>query len=101
VAEDVLLYLGKKSAKEKKMMARFRCGTEERENRYWMEEEERMCRMRREERETIEHMWRGCGQMTEREEKERGEILIEDGGEIEWMKEVRKRRERIGERGGE
>jgi hypothetical protein len=56
------------------MMARFRYGNEERENRYWMEEEERMCRMRREERETIEHMWRGCGDMREREEKERGEI---------------------------
>jgi hypothetical protein len=53
-------------------------------------------------RETIEHMWRGCGEMREREEKERGEILNEDGREIGWMKEVWKRRERIEkERGGE
>ncbi|KAH0813914.1 hypothetical protein GEV33_008877 [Tenebrio molitor] len=80
----------------------YRCGNEERENKYWMEEEERMCRMCREERETIEHMWRGCGEMREREEKERGEILNEDGREIGWMKEVWKRRERIEkERGGE
>ncbi|XP_068900490.1 golgin subfamily A member 6-like protein 25 [Tenebrio molitor] len=89
VTEDVPVYLGRESTKERKMMARFRCGNEERENKYWMEEEERMCRMCREERETIEHMWRGCGEMREREEKERGEILNEDGREIGWMKEIR------------
>jgi hypothetical protein len=56
------------------MMARFRCGNEERENRYWMEGEERRCRMRFEERETIERNER------ERERKERGEILNEEEG---------------------
>ncbi|KAH0819191.1 hypothetical protein GEV33_003600 [Tenebrio molitor] len=101
VTEDVPVYLGRESTKERKMMARFRCGNEERENKYWMEEEERMCRMCREERETIEHMWRGCGEMREREEKERGEILNEDGREIGWMKEVWKRRERIEKERGE
>jgi hypothetical protein len=52
------------------------------------------CRMCYEERETIEHMWNGCSEMREREGKERGEILIEDGREIRWMKEIWKRRER-------
>jgi hypothetical protein len=33
-------YLGRKSAKERKKMAIFRCGNEERKNRYWMEKEE-------------------------------------------------------------
>jgi hypothetical protein len=99
VTEDVPVYLGKESAKERKMMARFRCGNEERENRYWMEE--RMCRMCREERETIEHMWSGCGEMRERERKELGEILSEDGRVIGWMKEVWKKRERIEKRRGE
>jgi hypothetical protein len=51
VTEDVPVYPGKESAKERKMMARFRCENEERENRYWIGEEERMCRMCREERE--------------------------------------------------
>jgi hypothetical protein len=51
--------------------------------------------MCREERERIEHMWSGCGELREREGKERGEILSEDGREIEWMKEVWKRGERI------
>jgi hypothetical protein len=86
---------GERECKERKMMARFRCGNEERENRYWMEGEERRCRMCYEERETIEHMWNGCSEMRERERKERGEILNEDGREIRWMKEIWKRRERI------
>jgi hypothetical protein len=47
------------------------------------------------------HMWNGCGEMRERERKERGEIQNEDGREIRWMKEVWMRRERIEkERGG-
>jgi hypothetical protein len=33
--------------------------------------------------------------MRERESKERGEILNEDGREIRWMKEIWKRREMI------
>ncbi|KAJ3619832.1 hypothetical protein MTP99_005486 [Tenebrio molitor] len=85
------------------MMARFRCANEERENRYWTEGEERRCRMCREEREMIEHMWSGCNEMRERERegKERREILSEDVSPIRWMKYVWKRRERIEkERGG-
>jgi hypothetical protein len=77
------------------MMARFRCGNEERENRYWMEGEERRCRMCYEEGETIEHTWNGCSERRERERKERGEILNEDGREIRCMKEIWNRRERI------
>jgi hypothetical protein len=63
------------------MMARFRCGNEERENRYWTEGEERRCRMCREESETIEHMWSGCDEMREGG-KGAAEILSEDGREI-------------------
>jgi hypothetical protein len=44
--EEIPQFLGRESAKERKMMARFRCGNEERENRYWTEGEERKCRMR-------------------------------------------------------
>jgi hypothetical protein len=55
-----------------------------------------------EERETIEHMWRGCSEMRERERKEREKIRNEYGREIRWMKEIWKRRKRIGkERSGE
>ncbi|KAJ3636810.1 hypothetical protein MTP99_000320 [Tenebrio molitor] len=52
------------------------------ERKQWMEGKERRCRMCYEKRETIEHMWNGCCEMREREGKERGEILNEDGREI-------------------
>jgi hypothetical protein len=45
MTEEIPKYLGRESAKERKMMARFRRGKAERENRYWMELEERRCRM--------------------------------------------------------
>jgi hypothetical protein len=95
VTEDVPVYLERENARERKMMARFRCGNEERENRYWTEEEERRCRMCHEERETIEHVWSGCGEMRERKRKERTELLSEDGREIRSMIEIWKRGERI------
>jgi hypothetical protein len=82
-------------------MARFTCGNEERENRYWMRRVERRCRMCYEERETIEHMWNEYSEMRERKRKERGEIRNEDGKEIKWMQEIWKRRKRMEkERGG-
>jgi hypothetical protein len=37
-------------------------------------------------------MWNGCSQKRERERKERGEIPNEDGREIRWMKEKRRKR---------
>jgi hypothetical protein len=75
-------YLGRESTRERTMMARCRCGNEERETRYWMEDEERRWRMCNEERETIEHMWNGCSEIRLREGKERGEIQNEDGRAI-------------------
>jgi hypothetical protein len=96
MTEEIPECLGRESARERKLMARFRCGNEEREKRYWMEErkEGADCAMRR------ERQSRTCG-MREREGKERGEILNEDGRGIRCMKEIWKRRERMKkERGG-
>jgi predicted DNA repair protein MutK len=45
--------------------------------------------------ETIEHMWNGRSKMRERERKERGEVLNEDGRKIRRMKEIWKRRDRM------
>jgi hypothetical protein len=41
MTEEIPEYLGRESARERKMMARLRCGNEEREKRYWMEGDER------------------------------------------------------------
>jgi hypothetical protein len=43
MTQEIQEYLGRESPKERKMMVRFRCEKEERENR--MEGEERRCRM--------------------------------------------------------
>jgi hypothetical protein len=53
------VYGERERVRGRKMMAIFRCVNEKRENRYWMEGEERRCRMCYEEREThtIEHVW--------------------------------------------
>jgi hypothetical protein len=50
----------------------------------------------RRERERIEHMRNGCSEMRERERKERGKILNEDGKEIRWMEEEGDDRKRKG-----
>jgi hypothetical protein len=38
MTQEIPEYLGRERAKERKMIVRFRCGNEERENTYWMEE---------------------------------------------------------------
>jgi hypothetical protein len=43
MTKEIPGYLGRESARERKMMPRFRCGNEKRENRYWMERKERRC----------------------------------------------------------
>jgi hypothetical protein len=40
-------------------------------------------------------MWNGSSERKERERKERGEILTEDGREIGWVKDIWKRRDRM------
>jgi hypothetical protein len=92
MTEKIPEYLGIENARERKMMARFSCGNEERENMYWRKE----CAISKE---TQLSMWKGCSEMRERER--RGEILNEDGRELGWMKELWKRRARMEkERGG-
>jgi hypothetical protein len=70
------------------MMAKFRCGNEETENRYWMEGEEKRCKMCLEERERERQSRNGCSEMRQREGKKRGEIPNENGREIRWKKEI-------------
>jgi hypothetical protein len=41
ITEEIPEYLARESVRERKMMARFRCRNEERENWYWTERKER------------------------------------------------------------
>jgi hypothetical protein len=90
---------GERECKRKKNDGEIQVWEQGERNRYWMEGDERRCRMCYEDSETIEHMWNE--RERERERKEQGEIQNEDGREIRWMKEIWKRRERIEkQRGG-
>jgi hypothetical protein len=80
MTEEIPEYLGRESARQRKMIVRFRCGKEEKKQ--------------------VLHGRRGrerqlstCGTdvakyLREREGKKRREILNEDGREIGWMKEI-------------
>jgi hypothetical protein len=78
MTEQIPEYVERESAKERKMMARFRCGNQEREKSYYMKGEERRCRMCYEARETSEHVW----EMKEKERKGRRETQNEHRREI-------------------
>ncbi|KAJ3656198.1 hypothetical protein Zmor_015294 [Zophobas morio] len=45
VKDEVPKYTHRESRKEKRIMARFRCGNEEKENNFWMDETDRSCRI--------------------------------------------------------
>lgn len=95
MTEELPLYLGRENGKERKLIARFRCGNEERENRYWMKEDDRICRLCGEARETVEHLSRECVELKEREENTEY-LLKEDGRGVEWMKLVVNKRRKMG-----
>ncbi|KZC05506.1 hypothetical protein WN55_06989 [Dufourea novaeangliae] len=81
-------------------VARFRLGNEMRENRYWLEEEKRRCRICGWREETWEHVWEEC--MGWREEmgwhEMVREVLGDEGEGEEWMRKVEERREGVKKR---
>ncbi|KAK5640948.1 hypothetical protein RI129_009495 [Pyrocoelia pectoralis] len=96
VTEDLPRYLnGMGNIQSKRIVARFRVGNEENDNKYWLEEEKRLCRLCGEERENIEHLAENCGELKEHEGGWRG-LLGEDGMGKKWMEEVLECRRRKG-----
>ncbi|KAJ3646234.1 hypothetical protein Zmor_023829 [Zophobas morio] len=91
VKDEVPKYRERENIKEKRTMARFRCGNEEKDN-FLIGETDKRCRICWREGETIEHMLEGCEGLTESEES-REEVLNEDERGLHWMKEVWKIRE--------
>jgi hypothetical protein len=67
ITEELPKYLGRESRKERVITARFRCGNEKRENKYWKEDRNRVCKMCGEKKETIEHLLNECVELRERE----------------------------------
>ena len=82
---------------ERNLLARFRLGNEERANKYWMQENERMCRVCMTSNETLEHVMAECVDVIKTDLVVR-DILNADGRGITVLKEiVRIRNQRITE----
>jgi len=83
---------GRKEGKKMVRIARWRCGNEERGNKYWLKEEERKCRLCRKEREEVEHLKRECEYVKDKRSRWI-EVLNEDGRGQEWMEMIERARE--------
>ena len=79
---SVPLYL--QNNMEIKLMARFRCGCEERARDRWRKEKDRLCRLCGTEEETIEHLITTCHPSEMSEE----DLLGEDGKGLKWMRDL-------------
>ena len=75
-----------KNKEEISIIARFRVGNEFKENKKWLEKEERICRLCKISQESAEHVLEKCNMI--RSNKNIGEILREDGAGIKILKEV-------------
>ena len=83
---------GKKG--EKFIIARFRLGNEARANRFWVEEEEKKCRICGKEFETLKHVLEDCevtGDKTERWEEMLGRKVRKKLGKLHEIVWKRKR----------
>ena len=61
VTEKIPEYMTKElKSKERKVLARFRVGNEERANKYWMSDEDKTCRVCKNKLETLEHIVSEC-----------------------------------------
>lgn len=76
---------------DQKLIARFKCGNEERRNRYWKNDEENNCGLCTGNKETMEHLIGDCSGMT-RTIKAVAEILRSLGEGVEWVREIINRR---------
>ena len=88
IEKDRAKYLWKKGKKDsQEIIARFRCGCEELQNKYWLEEIEKMCRICKREPENLFHLKTSCAEEIKSEETI-WSILHEDGRGEKWMRRV-------------
>ena len=76
--------------KERSLIARFKCGNEVRGRQHWREEENRRCRICKEEEETLEHVIGTC-------EATRGDLRVKEvlkgtGKGLVHMRKIQRKR---------
>lgn len=80
--------------RDQSLVARFRCGNEERANRFWRKTEENNCRICGKGEETIEHLINECEEMKEEEDLSRRSILKGQEQGRTWMRKIRVERKK-------
>ncbi|KZC15032.1 hypothetical protein WN55_08624 [Dufourea novaeangliae] len=81
---------------EMKRKPRARCGSLEESNRYWEKEENRNCRLCKEELGTIRHLIRECKELKRTALKEQDIVAEESKEEVmEWCRELEKKRKEL------
>lgn len=83
---------GNRKKEEVRTIARFRVGNEERNNKFWEEDEKKKCRICYLGKETLDHLRGICAGM-EVIEEERNILLGEDGAGLAWMEKILKVRQ--------
>ncbi len=96
-------YLQRKEVleKDKRLLASYRTGSEVGAANYWLDSEERLCKVCGEAEETLEHVVERCeGVGTRMQGKQLTQVLQEDGRSRLWLRELDKARKeyRISER---
>lgn len=92
MANEKPKYLRKGMKKEElKVVARFRCGCEERSNMFWLKEEEKSCRFCKRGRDEVVLWMKDCD-MIEKSEKGYTQLMNENGNGVGWMKMICARR---------
>ena len=89
-------YLQEGTVKKKNLLetlGRFRLGTEAKANRYWMKEEEKICRLCKESKETLKHIIEEC-RITGDSSKNWKEVIRDDGRHIATLHGILWKRKR-------
>ncbi|XP_070167776.1 uncharacterized protein [Polyergus mexicanus] len=98
IKEERAEYLSKRmKQKDRKTIARFRCGNEAREKEYWKAEEEKVCRLCKKEVESMWHVLKECEKTGQKEEIEK--VLGEDGQGLIVLRRIEEERKKAAEEG--
>ena len=94
IEQDTPEYLKRRmNIKDRRMLARYRCGNESKAKDYWKEEKNLVCRVCKEKIETIEHVFRECAATKSGEDI--NVILSAKALGIETIRRIEKIREKL------
>lgn len=84
---------GNRKYKDRRLIARYRCGNESKTKEYWKGKEDKICRVCGKEEEGIAHVIKECE--TTKTTEEIKEVLGSNGQGLEVLKRIERERERV------